>query len=130
MTEIEALRGAGRGQAIVVSDGLSPDVLQDGVQRLRARGFRPRVLLVEPISELSSEATARGLAAGEVRLVDAESGHERRLGFSTAAADAALRQRSTALAQLVARLEGEGIACARAPAGLPFESAAQTWLRS
>lgn len=129
LAEQVAQRVAHPGAAVVLSDGLSAEVLEAG-SRLRARGCQVRVAFVEAAAEVGPQALHELGAGALVELVDAESGRRELrtlgpLGLAAASEERRARQRA-----LEGQLQAAGLSCLRLPPGDPFERLAEVLLRS
>jgi uncharacterized protein (DUF58 family) len=117
------------GAALVLSDGLSPELVT-AAQRLRGRGCDTRVVLVEPRHELDATRGADFAAGGLAELVDAETGARILRPLGPVALDEARAMRAARIAAQVRALEAAGIATLALPPADPFEAVAQNLLRA
>ena len=118
-------RTAHTGLAVVISDFFDPAGFRDGLDRLRWGRFEPFAVH----THLPDGRPADAALAGEVRLVDAETG-----GVRTATVTpATLRRYDTAFAarqqDLAAYCLSRGIGFVRAPVDVPFEQTILTVFR-
>lgn len=116
--------GPSRSLALLVTDGLADDDLLRGVDLLRHARLAPLVVRIDdPLDDLPAQA-------GELTLVDAESGaaHTLALGVRTRAA---FRERSNARRAAQQRaLIGRGVRLLALPADLPIERALAQLIRA
>lgn len=121
--------GHGRGQAALLTDGLEPAAVADAARRLRARGFDPLVVAVDPAAEVEAADAEAAAEAGLAALVDAETGAARTIPFAPAALEVAREQRALRRRALAAALDAAGVPLEQLDPADPFEAVARALLR-
>jgi uncharacterized protein (DUF58 family) len=108
--------GTGRRLVVLVSDLLTPDGIDDGLDALLAK--RADVAVVHVFS--SEEADPR--LTGEIELIDAESGEKEELGASMATLDAYRARYAEWLAEQERACTSRGLRYVRVPSDRPVTS--------
>ncbi len=117
-----------RGGAVLLTDGLDPGV-GPAARRLRARGFDALVVWTLTAAELPPPAAAQAVAAGQLELVDRETGARVRLAAGPLALAEASRARADRVRALADELRGAGIDSEALAPAAPFEAVALGLLR-
>ena len=113
-----------RGAAALFTDALDPAGVAAAVRRLRAGGYAPWVVVAPPAAELPAADAAAAVEAGQVRLVDAETGAALDVPFAAASLAQAAAARAARQRALAAALDAQGLPLETLRPEAPFETIA------
>jgi hypothetical protein len=117
-------------EVVVLSDFLTPDFMQPGLEQLLRRGGRVQALQILSASELAPSSEAAPVGEGSAVLRDAESGEQRTLRLTPEARRAA-EQRLADLGERLAHFCRErGVPLTRCQSGSSWRQVVLAHLRS